>query len=101
MSVPAKLQQIVSLFEHLPDEEKRESLVSYSLTTKNYEPKDGEKFDLEDVRKDEECADTVGVFLKVDEEGRSHFRMTLGPQVQTLTKAMTAILCKGLEGTTP
>jgi cysteine desulfuration protein SufE len=39
--------------------------------------------------------------LKVDEEGRSHFRMTLGPQVQTLTKAMTAILCKGLEGTTP
>lgn len=27
--------------------------------------------------------------------------MTLGPQVQTLTKAMTAILCKGLEGTTP
>jgi cysteine desulfuration protein SufE len=101
MSVPAKLQQIVSLFEHLPDEEKRESLVSYSLTTKNYEPKDGEKFDLEDVRKDEECADTVGVFLKVNEEGKSHFRMTLGPQVQTLTKAMTAILCKGLDGVTP
>ena len=101
MSVPAKLQQIVSLFEHLPDEEKRESLVSYSLTTKNYEPKDGEKFDLEDVRKDEECADTVGVFLKVDGEGKSHFRMTLGPQVQTLTKAMTAILCKGLDGVTP
>jgi len=101
MSYPKKLEEIVSLFEHLPDEEKRESLVSYSLTTKNYEPKDGEKFDLEDVRKDEECADTVGVFLKVDKEGRSHFRMTLGPQVQTLTKAMTAILCKGLEGTTP
>ncbi|NBQ56596.1 MAG: Fe-S metabolism protein SufE, partial [Verrucomicrobia bacterium] len=101
MSVPAKLQQIVSLFEHLPDEEKRESLVSYSLTTKNYEPKDGEKFDLEDVRKDEECADTVGVFLKVDGEGKSHFRMTLGPQVQTLTKAMTAILCKGLDGVKP
>ena len=27
--------------------------------------------------------------------------MTLGPQVQTLTKAMAAILCKGLEGVTP
>ena len=101
MGYPAKLQEIVSLFEHLPEEEKRESLVSYSLTTKNYEPKDGEKFDLEDVRKDEECADTVGVFLKVNEEGKSHFRMTLGPQVQTLTKAMTAILCKGLDGVTP
>ena len=101
MEYPEKLQEIVQLFEHLPDEEKRESLVSYSLTTKNFEPKDGEKFDLEDVRKDEECADTVGVFLKVDEERRSHFRMTLGPQVQTLTKAMAAILCKGLEGVTP
>jgi cysteine desulfuration protein SufE len=101
MSYPQKLQEIVSLFEHLPEEEKRESLVSYSLTTKSCEPSEGEKFDLEDVRKDEECADTVGVFLKVDKEGKSHFRMTLGPQVQTLTKAMAAILCKGLEGTTP
>ncbi len=101
MEYPEKLQEIVQLFEHLPDEEKRESLVSYSLTTKNFEPKDGEKFDLEDVRKDEECADTVGVFLQVDGKGRSHFRMTLGPQVQTLTKAMAAILCKGLEGVTP
>lgn len=27
--------------------------------------------------------------------------MTLGPQVQTLTKAMAAILCKGLDGVTP
>ncbi len=45
MSYPKKLEEIVSLFEHLPDEEKRESLVSYSLTTKNYEPKDGEKVD--------------------------------------------------------
>ena len=101
MAYPEKLQEIVALFEHLPEEEKRESLVSYSLTTKNYEPKDGEKFDLEDVRKDEECADTVGVFLRVEGEGKSHFRMTLGPQVQTLTKAMTAILCKGLDGVTP
>ncbi|MCX6935764.1 MAG: SufE family protein [Verrucomicrobia bacterium] len=101
MSYPEKLQQIVSLFEQLPDEEKRESLVSYSLTAKSCEPADGEKFDLEDVRKDEECADTVGVFLKVDGEGKSHFRMTLGPQVQTLTKAMAAILCKGLEGVRP
>src|SRR5439155_18849700 len=25
----------------------------------------------------------------------------LGPEVQTLTRAMTAILCKGLEGATP
>ena len=27
--------------------------------------------------------------------------MTLGPEVQTLTRSMTAILCKGLDGSTP
>ena len=61
----------------------------------------GENFDLVDVRKDEECTDTVGVYLHVDEERQAHIRMTLGPEVQTLTRAMTAILCKGLDGSTP
>ena len=56
---------------------------------------------LQDIRKDEECADTVGVYLHVDEQGKAHIRMTLGPEVQTLTRAMTAILCKGLDGATP
>jgi hypothetical protein len=44
--------------------------------------------------------DTVGIFLKVNAANSSRFR-SLGPQVQTLTKAMTSILCKGLEGITP
>jgi cysteine desulfuration protein SufE len=99
---PAKLATIVSLFESLAEEEKRENLIAYADQANRCAPKEGESFDLEDVRKDEECADTVGVFLKVDAENqRSHFRMVLGPKVQTLTKAMAAILCKGLEGCTP
>jgi cysteine desulfuration protein SufE len=53
------------------------------------------------VRKDEECTDTVGVFLKISSTRACEFRVTLGPQVQTLTKAMTSILCKGLAGCTP
>src|SRR5204863_541625 len=65
------------------------------------EPREDEHFELVDVRKDEECTDTVGVDLHVDAEGKAHIRMTLGPEVQTLTRAMTAILCKGLEGSTP
>ncbi len=97
---PPKLTAIISLFESLPDEEKRENLIAYSEQSKKHEPKPGETFDLEDVRKDEECTDTVGVFLRVDADKRAHFRITLGPQVQTLTKAMTSILCKGLDGTT-
>lgn len=45
--------------------------------------------------------DTVGVYLHVGENGKAHIRMTLGREVQTLTRAMTAILCKSLEGSTP
>ncbi len=97
---PTGLQNIIDLFVSLPDEEKRETLISYAEQTGKWRPREGEFFDLEDIRKDEECADTVGVFLKVSGENNVRFRITLGPQVQTLTKAMTSILCRGLEGAT-
>jgi len=100
-SHPEKLLQIVSLFESLPPAEKREALISYADSAAKQGPRDGETFDLEDIRKDEECTDTVGVYLKVSPERSCTFRITLGPQVQTLTKAMTSILCKGLAGCTP
>ena len=100
-SYPPKLNNIINLFETLPEVERRETLVSYADSAKKQEPRAGETFELEDVRKDEECADTVGVYLHVDAAGKAHFRMTLGPEVQTLTRAMTAILCKGLDGATP
>ena len=98
---PEKLNKIISLFESLPEEERRETLVSYADNAKKQEPRKSETFALVDVRKDEECTDTVGVYLNVDDQGKAHIRMTLGPEVQTLTRAMTAILCKGLEGSTP
>ena len=98
---PEKLQNIIELFETLPEVERRETLVNYAESAPKQEPKPNETFDLEDVRKDEECADKVGVYLQVDDDGRAHLRMTLGPEVQTLTRAMTSILCKGLDGATP
>jgi cysteine desulfuration protein SufE len=98
---PSKLDKIVKLFDSLPEDERRETLVSYADNAKRQKPREGENFDLVDVRKDEECTDTVGVYLQVDENGKAHIRMTLGPEVQTLTRAMTAILCKGLDGATP
>jgi cysteine desulfuration protein SufE len=97
---PAKLQSIIGLFESLSEEEKRENLIAYADQAKRFEPKPEQTFDLEDVRKDEECTDTVGVFLKLDDAKQAHFQITLGPQVQTLTKAMTSILCRGLDGCT-
>src|SRR5438067_11531001 len=98
---PTKLNKIINLFESLPEDERRETLVSYADNAKKQEPREGENFDLVDVRKDKECTDTVGVYLHVDENGRAQIRMTLGPEVQTLTRSMTAILCKGLDGSTP
>jgi cysteine desulfuration protein SufE len=98
---PTKLDKIINLFDSLPEDERRETIVSYADSVKNQEPRTDENFDLVDVRKDEECTDTVGVYLHVDESGKAHIRMTLGPEVQTLTRSMAAILCKGLDGATP
>lgn len=98
MPYPAPLAELIEFFEFLPEPERRENLINFSDAAKACAPKEGETFDLEDVRKDEECTDTVGVFLKVDDQDRAHFAVELGPKVQTLTKAMTAILCKGLNG---
>jgi len=98
---PHKLGAIVSLFEGLPEDEKRETLVSYADQAARWAPApEPERYDLEDVRKDEECTDTVGIFLKVGPSRQVHFRVSLGPQVQILTKAMTSILCAGLDSST-
>ncbi len=98
---PAKLRKIIELFDFLCEDEKRENLIAYSDNASKQEPREGEIFDLEDIRKDAECTDTVGVYLKVDRQNEVIFRITLGPQVQTLTRAMTAILCSGLNGASP
>lgn len=97
---PQPLADLIDLFEHLPEQERRENLIVMSDNAVKHQPHAGEQFDLEDVRKDEECTDTVGVYLRVDGNNRVHFAITLGPMVQTLTKAMTSILCRGLNGST-
>jgi cysteine desulfuration protein SufE len=101
MPYPRKLSGIIELFSGLSDAEKRETLIAYADQARSQEPREGEVFELEDIRKDDECTDTVAVYLRLDEQGGAHFRMTLGPQVQTLTRAMSSILCKGLDGITP
>ena len=98
MSYPSGLQDIVDFFIPLSEQEKRENLIHYAESAAKQRPREGEAFDLEDVRKDEECTDTVGIYLQVSKDQRVQFRVNLGPQVQTLTRAMTAILCQGLNG---
>ena len=95
---PAPLQEIVDLFEMLPEQERRENLMTFAQSAHAWEPKDGESFDIEDDRKDAECTDRVGIFIKISDVSEAEIRVSLGTNVQTLTRAMTTILCRGLSG---
>lgn len=98
---PSKLQEIIDLFEVLPEAERREMLISFSENAGQHEPAEGEAFTIEDIRKDDECTDEVGIYMNVDADNHASFKVRLGPKVQTLTRAMTSILCRGLDGITP
>jgi cysteine desulfuration protein SufE len=94
---PLALQALVDLFAGLSEGERRELLIHYASGSARHAPQPGEVFDLEDVRHDAECTDTVGIHLRLSEGDRCHFRVTLGPEVQTLTRALSGVLCEGLE----
>lgn len=96
-SFPQALQQIIDFYEGLPDDEKREALINEAALAEQYAPEDGDHFDMEDVRKDNECSDTVGIFIKATGSDTILFKISLGEKVQTLTRALSVILCKGLK----
>jgi len=97
---PPALGELISFFESLPEGERRDNLIDLAAAAPACAPREGEKFDLEDVRHDAECTDTVGVHARLEHGDRVHFAISLGPKVQTLTKALTTILCRGLNGST-
>jgi cysteine desulfuration protein SufE len=99
--IPSALQEIIDFFEPLLEAERRENLIHYAEAASSQARKPGLIYDLEEVRKDQECSDTVGVFLYLDGEGCVQFAIELGPKIQTLTKAMTTILCRGFNGSLP
>jgi cysteine desulfuration protein SufE len=98
MEFPRQLQEIIAFYERLSNDEKREALINEATLTGQYEPAVGEDFDLEDIRKDTECSDTVGIFVNLADDGEVTFKILLGGKVQTLTRAMAVILCRGLNG---
>lgn len=98
MDFPPQLQEIIGFYEQLSDDEKREALINEAAQAGQYRPTEGEAFDFEDVRKDTECSDTVGIFVNKAGDGAVTFKILLGEKVQTLTRAMAVILCRGLNG---
>lgn len=99
--MPPALQSIVALFTGRSDSERRELLLHYAAGITRHAPRGDEIYSVTDLRHDDtECADEVGVYLRVT-EGRCRFRVTTGAKVQTLTRALAAILCEGLENASP
>ena len=96
--LPEALQEMVNLFEPLPEAERRENLIANAEMADRYAPQSDVFYALVDERKDTECTDSVGIYLHLQADGRVSFAVALGPKIQTLTRAMTAILCRGLNG---
>jgi len=97
-SYPVALQELIAFFESLPEGERRENLIELASQAENHAPQPGESFDLDDVRHDPECTDKVGVHLRLENGSLAHFALSFGPKVQTLTRALGVILCRGLNG---
>ncbi len=98
MSYPPALQEIVDFFEPLAEAERREALWAFAAQAHLHQPRPDEHYDLVDERRDASCLDTVGVYLRLGERSGALYRLRLGSEVQTLTRAMGVILCRGLHG---
>lgn len=100
-ALPPRLEEIIGFFEMLPEPEKRMNLIAYADHLPKHAPPAGVEMDLSDIRKDQECQDTVGIFLKFRPDGeRLDFYISVGEKAQTLTRALASILCEGLSGAT-
>ena len=96
--LPAGLARIVRLFDGVDEDGRRERLLALAETADRYAPESGVRYAVEDLRHDPECSDEVGVYVAREEGGRIRLRMRLGPGVQTLTRALAVVLCRGLDG---
>jgi 8-oxo-dGTP diphosphatase len=94
---PVPLQRLVDHFESLSELERREGLIDLADQAQNHRP-DSAGYHYEDIRRDTDCSDTVGIHLRVDARQSVTLAISMGCQVQTLTRAMATVLCKGIQG---
>lgn len=94
------MQDIIELFESVDEAERREMLSIYAEGLQSSAPDPAVKWDVADVRRDPECSDEVGIFLKFDESGEkvTEVAASVGPGVRTMTRSLLAIVCKGMSG---
>lgn len=94
-NLPQRLERIASYFEHLDEQSRRERLIAYADQSGKWLPQPDDNILYQDIRKDEECLDEVGVYI-VDDDGHIAWRMQYGKDVQILTRAIGTILSDGL-----
>ncbi len=99
-SLPKRLERIASYFEQLDEQSRRERLIAYAEQSEKWQPQPDDEILYQDIRKDEECLDEVGVFIVSDAEGVA-YRMQYGKDVQILTRAIGTILSDGLNHAKP
>ena len=90
---PNKFTELIHFFESLPENERRENLMLFAKKADKWVPDREINYCIQDVRKDEHCTDEVGIFVNSTNDTIS-FRVSLGPKVQTLTRAIASILCE-------
>jgi cysteine desulfuration protein SufE len=95
------LDAAVKLFETFPKETKIQGLISLADSLPRLAPKDGVKWDVEDVRKDHECLDVVGLYARLDDQGGVQLAAEVGKEVTTLTRALTSLFVENLSGESP
>lgn len=82
----------------MDESERRETLHAFAGNVRQFAPNPEVNHSYSDYRKDEHCTDSVGIYLNVSENRAVSFYVSFGEEVQTLTRAMGYVLCRGLNG---
>jgi cysteine desulfuration protein SufE len=91
------LERAAQHFEGLEKEGRIQGLIALADGLPKLAPQGGETWDVEDIRKDLECQDTVGLYLRRDGT-RVKLAAEVGDEVTTLTRALTALFVENLDG---
>jgi cysteine desulfuration protein SufE len=91
------LERTAQHFEGLEKEGRIQGLIALADGLPKLAPLNGEAWDVEDIRKDLECQDTVGLYVRRDGT-RVKLAAEVGEEVTTLTRALTALFVENLDG---
>ncbi|HWG85966.1 MAG TPA: SufE family protein [Deinococcales bacterium] len=91
------LDETVRIFERLPKETRIEGLIALADSLPRLAPEPTDSWDVVDVRKDQECLDVVGLYARREGEA-VRLAASVGQEVTTLTRALTALFVENLDG---